>query len=95
MYGLTGLGGECDSLNQVDVEKCVECIAANRDMAVGVKIRLSADVQNDGANEQEAYRFVNDACKLNLINNNIANYIGKTISIDKFAYKITLNMYII
>ena len=50
------MGGECDSLNQVNVDQCVQCITANRDLAVGVKIRLSADVQNDGANEQEAYR---------------------------------------
>ena len=29
-------GGECDSLNQVDVGWCTKCIQQNRDMIVGV-----------------------------------------------------------
>ena len=51
-------GGECDSLNQVNSELCTECINQNRDVIVGVKIRLSASAANDGANEEEAFRFV-------------------------------------
>lgn len=49
-------GGECDSLNQVDVDWCTKCIQQNRDMIVGVKVRLSASAANDGANEDEAFR---------------------------------------
>lgn len=49
--------GECDSLNQVDPDLC-KCINQNRDLRVGVKVRLSASVANDGANEEEAFRFV-------------------------------------
>ena len=51
-------GGECDSLNQVDSKLCTDCINKNRDVIVGVKVRLSASAANDGANEEEAYRFV-------------------------------------
>ena len=51
-------GGECDSLNQVDSKLCTECINQNRDVIVGVKVRLSASAANDGANEEEAFRFV-------------------------------------
>ena len=51
-------GGECDSLNQVDPDLCIKCINQNRDLIVGVKVRLSASVANDGANEEEAFRFV-------------------------------------
>lgn len=56
--GCTGQakGGECDSLNQVDAELCAECVSKNKDMIVGVKVRLSASAANDGANEEEAFR---------------------------------------
>lgn len=50
-------GGECDSLNQVDPESCAKCIQENRDVAVGVKLRLSCSVTNDGEYEEEAYRY--------------------------------------
>lgn len=49
-------GGECDSLNQVDAELCTKCVEKNKDMIVGVKVRLSASAANDGANEEEAFR---------------------------------------
>lgn len=51
-------GGECDSLNQVDPDLCIKCINQNKDLIVGVKVRLSASVANDGANEEQAFRFV-------------------------------------
>ena len=51
-------GGECDSLNQVNSKLCTDCINENRDAIVGVKVRLSASAANDGANEEEAFRFV-------------------------------------
>ncbi|VDI82193.1 Hypothetical predicted protein [Mytilus galloprovincialis] len=56
-------GGEIDSLNQVNVEACVKCIEANRDMIVGVKVRLSETIANDGKNEEEAYRRSLEASK--------------------------------
>ncbi|KAK3751644.1 hypothetical protein QZH41_020129 [Actinostola sp. cb2023] len=49
-------GGECDSLNQVDADLCAKCIKDNNDIAVGVKIRVTSFVTNDGKNEQEAFR---------------------------------------
>ncbi|PVD37034.1 hypothetical protein C0Q70_04027 [Pomacea canaliculata] len=56
--GCAGLlnGGECDSLNQLDVEQCVEAIKNNPDLVVGVKVRITASVADDGRNEQESYR---------------------------------------
>jgi len=59
LFVFTVKGGECDSLNQVSSKLCTECIKQNRDMIVGVKVRLSASAANDGANEEEAFRFVN------------------------------------
>lgn len=35
-----------------------ECVSKNKDMIVGVKVRLSASAANDGANEEEAFRYV-------------------------------------
>jgi len=58
LFVYTVKGGECDSLNQVDSKSCAECINQNRDIIVGVKVRLSASAANDGANEEEAFRFV-------------------------------------
>ncbi|KAK6176221.1 hypothetical protein SNE40_014545 [Patella caerulea] len=51
-----GAGGECDHLNQVDVNACTTTIAANQDAIVGVKVRLSADVADNGKHEEEVYR---------------------------------------
>ena len=51
-------GGECGSLNQVNSKLCIVCINQNRDIIVGVKVLLSASADNNGANEEEAFRFV-------------------------------------
>lgn len=42
--------------SQVHVASALTTIAANRDVIVGCKVRLSTDCANDGANEAEAYR---------------------------------------
>ncbi len=47
----SGKGGELDNLNQVREEPCLAAIEANRDMVVGVKIRLTANIAADGKNE--------------------------------------------
>nr|XP_022339401.1 uncharacterized protein LOC111134562 [Crassostrea virginica] len=49
-------GGELDSLNVVTVDDCAKCILENRDMIVGVKVRLSDSIADNGKNEAEAYR---------------------------------------
>ena len=55
--GASGVGGGgCDSLTHVNLESCVNCIEQNKDMIVGVKIRLSCNATNNGKSEQEAYR---------------------------------------
>ena len=51
-----GLGGELDCLSDVDEELCLQCIEANRDMVVGVKLRLTSDIANNGKHEVEAFR---------------------------------------
>ena len=42
------------------MQNCVQnvCLSKNKDMIVGVKVRLSASAANDGANEEEAFRYV-------------------------------------
>lgn len=49
-------GGELDSLSHVQLDDCVKCIEENKDVIVGIKIRLSESISNAGANEEEAYR---------------------------------------
>lgn len=58
-----GSGGELDSLNQVQVAPLVKVIEENRDMVVGIKVRLSADAAANGKNEEEAYRRALEACE--------------------------------
>ena len=48
--------GELETLKLVNEEDCVDCIEANRDLLVGVKIRLSDSLADKGKNEDEAYR---------------------------------------
>lgn len=52
----SGTGGELDSLNQCSVDHCVDAVRANRDIVVGIKIRLSGDAADNGKNEAEAFR---------------------------------------
>lgn len=49
-------GGELDSLNVVSVDECSKCVVQNPDMIVGIKVRLSDSIADDGKNEHEAYR---------------------------------------
>lgn len=55
-FCIVGSGGECDSLHQVDTEKCLSRILESHDHIVGVKVRLQAAVALDGKNETEIYR---------------------------------------
>ncbi len=48
--------GELESLKLVNEEDCVNCIEANRDLLVGIKVRLSDTLADKGKNEDEAYR---------------------------------------
>ena len=48
--------GELDLLDLADLEGCVDCVNANRDLVLGVKIRLSESLADQGRNEAEAYR---------------------------------------
>ncbi|XP_064598947.1 deacetylase Atu3266-like isoform X2 [Liolophura sinensis] len=49
-------GGESESLHVVDIDDCVRCIEENRDVLVGVKVRLSKEVTNKGQHEAEVFR---------------------------------------
>lgn len=51
----TSVPGELESLRLADAEGCIETVEANRDIAVGVKIRLTAGLADAGRNEAEAY----------------------------------------
>ena len=48
--------GELDARAFIDAPACIECIEANADIYVGVKVRLSRTIAEDGKNEPEAYR---------------------------------------
>ena len=41
----------------MDEDLCLQCIEANRDMVIGVKLRLSTSIANNGKHEMEAYRW--------------------------------------
>lgn len=55
--------GELDLLELADLEGCIDCVNANRDLIAGVKVRLSASLADEGRNEAEAYRRALDAAR--------------------------------
>ncbi len=56
MVTLDNLPGELSNIDDVNVSECVEAINKNSERIIGIKIRLSADLANDGSNEPEACR---------------------------------------
>jgi dihydroorotase len=50
------IAGELETLKLVDAEDCASCIDANRDLCVGVKVRLTDSIADAGRNEAESYR---------------------------------------
>ncbi|XP_059141750.1 deacetylase Atu3266-like [Physella acuta] len=72
-------GGECDSLNVLRVDECTKAINDNRDMIVGVKLRLAVPISDNGKNEEEAYRRALQAaktCKVPLMVHHAISSIG-------------------
>jgi dihydroorotase len=53
--------GELDGRAFINAPTCIETIEANRDIFVGVKVRLSRSIAEDGKNEPEAYRAALEA----------------------------------
>jgi dihydroorotase len=62
--GDASVPGELESLKLASVRGCVDCIEASRDVIVGVKVRLSSSVCDDGRNEAEAFRRALEASRL-------------------------------
>jgi len=64
-----GLGGDSDtpgeleSLRFANADDCAACIEANRDLLVGVKIRLSDSIADGGRHEAESYRRAREAAR--------------------------------
>ena len=52
------LPGELSNIDDVNVSECLDCIDNNRDKIVGVKVRLSAQLANNGVNEVEGCKYV-------------------------------------
>ncbi len=48
--------GELECIDDVDIDGCVECVAANPTLIVGTKLRLSAQIAKAGKNELEGLR---------------------------------------
>jgi dihydroorotase len=53
--------GELDDLRHLSVPAAVRCIEANRDVILGVKLRLSANLAADGRNEKQALLLAREA----------------------------------
>ena len=53
--------GELETLKLVHTQDCIDCIEANRDLLVGVKIRLSSSIADEGRNEAESYDRAREA----------------------------------
>lgn len=53
--------GELDDLRHLNVPAAVRCIEANRDVILGVKLRLSANLAADGKNELAALKLAREA----------------------------------
>ncbi len=53
--------GELDDLRHLSVSAALQTIEANRDVILGIKIRLSADLADDGKNELEALKRAREA----------------------------------
>ncbi len=55
--------GELEAMKLISSERCVECARENEDIVIGVKVRLSASIADNGRNEPEAYRQSQDAAQ--------------------------------
>lgn len=44
-------------MEDVNERECLDCIAKHPDEIVGVKIRICAQLADNGKNEEEAYRY--------------------------------------
>lgn len=53
--------GELEDLRNVNVPAAVRCINANRDVILGVKLRLSDNLAADGKNEMQALKLAREA----------------------------------
>jgi dihydroorotase len=53
--------GELEDLRHLNVPAAVRCIEANRDVILGIKIRLSANLAADGRNEMRALKLAREA----------------------------------
>ncbi len=55
--------GELESLRFANSRDCADCVGANRDLVVGVKIRLSDSIADGGRHEAESYRRALEAAR--------------------------------
>ena len=55
--------GELETMKLISRDKCVECARGNEDIIIGVKVRLSASIADDGRNESAAYRQSQEAAE--------------------------------
>ena len=53
----------CLLLHPPDSQACVDCIEANRDLIVGVKVRLDTNITDGGRTEFEVYRRALEAAR--------------------------------
>lgn len=56
--------GELETLKLVNAGDCIDCVEANRDLIVGIKIRLSASIADEGRNEATAFERAQEAARI-------------------------------
>ena len=62
--GDSAAAGELETMKLVSIRACVECAEVNRDTIVGIKVRLSDSIADNGKNEAEAFRHAMEAARL-------------------------------
>ena len=53
--------GELESVKLINSRDCIDCIESNRDLLVGVKVRLTDTIADNGRNEAAAYQSALEA----------------------------------
>ena len=56
-FHFVGVPGELEVLEDVNEQECIDCALKHPDKIIGIKIRLVANISNEGKHEEEAYRY--------------------------------------
>ena len=57
-----GPGGESDHINAIKKDMCIKTIQDNREIVIGVKVRLDKNITDNGKNESAVFRSALEVC---------------------------------